>query len=155
MGNLEAQKQRIQQFLEGIIVNGITHAVRFIDEPEEGMIEIELIPTAFEMPSLHLSIPSAQPLLILEDAERAVIADILSKTPTPSEVNGIASVSALGADRRGDFLFCKFHCFADNEVSRSVLSDEGMDRLCAAWIAWRTKRYEPPMALGDLDDHPF
>jgi hypothetical protein len=43
MSNIETQKEQIRRFFEGVITEGITRELRFIDEPEEGQIEVELL----------------------------------------------------------------------------------------------------------------
>ncbi len=98
--------------------------------------------------------------LTTEQKQAAVIADILSKTVQPSESGDLASITLLEAnDYENDVTYVRFHKHGHCIISESSLSDDTMDRLCAAWIAWRVKQYAPPVeddgGLAELGDHPF
>jgi hypothetical protein len=96
--------------------------------------------------------------LTTEQKQAAIIAEILASRVTPSETD-LASITLLEANEYGDeTTFVKFHKFGHIVLSDSVLSEQVMNRLVAAYIDWRTKHYKAPTDgddLGDINDHPF
>lgn len=51
-------KEQIKQIFEGAIVEGITRELVFLEEPEEGYIEVRLVaPLTLWLPSIHISFP--------------------------------------------------------------------------------------------------
>jgi hypothetical protein len=107
------------------------------------------------------------PKLTLEGNRAAVIKEILRKLVVQQEGGDDTSQRvALEIDQWGSISAAIFNRWTnhhiiqaeDDKVNHLMPSNEVMDKLCAAWIAWRTQHYEPPKegdSLGDLDDHPF
>jgi hypothetical protein len=127
-----------------------------------------LPPPGTDMPSVHFSIPVAAAV----DPQEAVIAKILASLIAPSEADDKSAITFLEAskwtdttvlalNRHNDHYLTQVEKFVGNGDRLNTIkpSDVALDRLCAAWIAWRTKHYAPPSTgeegLGNLDDHPF
>lgn len=150
----EQQKKRIEQFFEGVAVNGIDGRTVHFDEDREGYIGVKLQSSVTDS-MVYLSIPVVTAI----SSQDAVIAEILKKTVQPSECNDLARIVMLHSDRYNEPVYVQFQKYRDQALSQTTLSSEMMDRLCASWIAWRAKNYDASVyddgSLGEIEDHPF
>lgn len=58
MSEQEAYREKIERFFAGVIVNGCARTIVFLEEPEEGRVEVDLVaPPQVNLSIVHLSFP--------------------------------------------------------------------------------------------------
>lgn len=78
MPDLEAQKEQIRRFFDGVVVNGVTREVKFIEKTEEGKADVELLDPQNNSISVYLSVP-ASPIELIQLTEAELIEQLLER----------------------------------------------------------------------------